>query len=170
MKATQLIGLLMIAASPALAQTPATAPAPTVAPNPSPIKLAPPQKVEAVPALAPVAAPAVKTSGEHQLSGKAAYYSSRFNGRKTASGQLYESNAMTTAHKTLPFGTKLKITNAKNNRSVIVRVNDRGPSTPDRVFDLSRAAAAKLGYLRTGLTDVTAEIVAEAPVKKAKSA
>jgi rare lipoprotein A len=142
------------------AQTPATPAAPT---GMAPI-------VKAEPAPAPVAAPAsaAKTSGEHQLEGKAAYYSNRFNGRKTASGQRFNNAAMTTAHNTLPFGTRVKVTNTKNNKSVVVRVNDRGPSTPGRVFDLTRAAAKKLGYVRAGLADVKAEVVAQPAMKSGK--
>jgi rare lipoprotein A len=138
--------------------------------NPAPTGMAPIVKAEPAPALAPVAAPAsaAKTSGDHQLEGKAAYYSNRFNGRKTASGQRFNNAAMTTAHNTLPFGTRVKVTNTKNNKSVVVRVNDRGPSTPGRVFDLTRAAAKKLGYVRAGLADVKAEVVAQPAMKSAK--
>jgi rare lipoprotein A len=141
--------------------------------NPAPTGMAPIVKAEpaVVPAApAPVAAPAsaAKTSGDHQLAGKAAYYSNRFNGRKTASGQRFNNAAMTTAHNTLPFGTRVKVTNTKNNKSVVVRVNDRGPSTPGRVFDLTRAAAKKLGYVRAGLADVKAEVVAQPAMKSAK--
>jgi rare lipoprotein A len=136
--------------------------------NPAPTGMAPIVKAE--PAPAPVAAPAsvAKTSGDHQLEGKAAYYSNRFNGRKTASGQRFNNAAMTTAHNTLPFGTRVKVTNTKNNKSVVVRVNDRGPSTPGRVFDLTRAAAGKLGYVRAGLADVKAEVVAQPAMKSGK--
>jgi rare lipoprotein A len=136
--------------------------------NPTPAGMAPVVKAE--PAPAPVAAPAsaAKTSVEHQLEGKAAYYSNRFNGRKTASGQRFNNAAMTTAHNTLPFGTRVKVTNTKNNKSVVVRVNDRGPSTPGRIFDLTRAAAGTLGYVRAGLADVKAEIVAQPAMKSAK--
>jgi rare lipoprotein A len=151
----------------AYAQAPATPAA-----NPAPSGMAPIVKAEpaVVPAAAPVAAPAstTKTSGEHQLEGKAAYYSNRFNGRKTASGQRFSNAAMTTAHNTLPFGTRVKVTNTKNNKSVVVRVNDRGPSTPGRVFDLTRAAASKLGYVRSGLADVKAEVVAQSAMKSGK--
>lgn len=140
--------------------------------NPAPVGMAPIVKAEPAPAAAPapVAAPAsgAKTSGEHQLEGKAAYYSNRFNGRKTASGQRFNNAAMTTAHNTLPFGTRVKITNTKNNKSVVVRVNDRGPSTPGRIFDLTRAAAGKLGYVRAGLADVKAEVVAQPAMKSGR--
>ena len=147
----------------AYAQTPAGAAA-----APAPTGMAP--IVKAAPAPAPVAAPAsvAKTTGEHQLEGKAAYYSDRFNGRKTASGQRFSNAAMTAAHNTLPFGTRVKVTNTKNNKSVVVRVNDRGPSTPGSVFDLTRAAAKKLGYVRAGLADVKAEVVAQPAMKSGK--
>jgi rare lipoprotein A len=102
------------------------------------------------------------------MEGLAAYYSNRLNGRRTASGQVFDQNALTAAHPTLPYGTKVKVTNTKNNKSVVVRINDRGPTQPDRVVDLSRAAAGKLGMLRAGLVPVKLEIVAEAPAKKAK--
>ena len=102
------------------------------------------------------------------MEGLAAYYSNRLNGRKTASGQIFDQNALTAAHPTLPFGTKVKVTNTKNNRSVVVRINDRGPTQPSRVIDLSRAAAGKLAMRRGGLVPVKLEVVAKAPVKKAK--
>jgi len=87
-------------------------------------------------------------------------------GHKTASGQIFDQNALTGAHPTLPFGTKVKVTNTKNNRSVVVRINDHGPTQPGRVIDLSRAAADKLAMPRTGLVPVKLEVVAEAPTKK----
>jgi rare lipoprotein A len=69
---------------------------------------------------------------------------------------------MTMAHKTLPFGTKVRVTNMKNKRSVVVRVNDRGPTTPDRVGDLSTAAARKIGMLKSGVVEAKLEVVAQA--------
>lgn len=144
----------------ALAQAPGTPVVPS-----APTAIAPIVKAE--PAPSPVQAVPAKSSGDHQLEGKAAYYSNRFNGRKTASGQRFNNAAMTTAHNTLPFGTAVKVTNTKNNKSVVVRVNDRGPSTPGRIFDLTRAAAGKLGYVRAGLADVRAEVVAQPAVKPA---
>ena len=73
---------------------------------------------------------------------------------KTASGERMNPNAMTAAHRSLKFGTKVKVTNRKNGKSVVVRINDRGPFAKGRVLDLSRAAAAKLGYIRRGHTPV----------------
>lgn len=102
---------------------------------------------------------AAPASGGDAMSGLAAYYHSGLNGRRTASGQRYNAGAMTTAHPTLPFGTRVKVTNVKNNRAVIVRVNDRGPTQPGRVVDLSYAAARQLGILRQGLAEVKLEVV-----------
>ncbi|MBM4262439.1 MAG: septal ring lytic transglycosylase RlpA family protein [Deltaproteobacteria bacterium] len=113
------------------------------------------QQKAAAPA-APAAAPA--GSGD-AMSGLAAYYHNGLNGRRTASGQRYNPGAMTAAHQTLPFGTRVKVTHVKNNRSVIVRINDRGPTQAGRVIDLSRAAAAQLRLLREGLAEVRLEVV-----------
>lgn len=148
----------------AYAQAPATPAA-----SPVPTGMAPIVKAEPAPTPAPTPPASVtKNTSDYQLEGKAAYYSNRFNGRKTASGQRFNNAAMTTAHNTLPFGTRVKVTNTKNNKSVVVRVNDRGPSTPGRVFDLTRAAAKKLGYVRAGLADVKAEVVTQAAMKSGK--
>jgi len=87
-----------------------------------------------------------------QSCGIASWYS--LPGNKTANGEAMNPKAMTAAHKSFRFGTKLKITNPRNGRSVIVRINDRGPFTGGRVLDLSKAAAGKLGYLRKGRTKV----------------
>ena len=97
------------------------------------------------------------------MEGLATYYSNRFNGRKTASGQTFSQNALTAAHPTLPFGTKVKVTNARNNRSVVVRINDRSPAQPGRVIDLSRAAAGQLAMPPGGLARVRLEVVEAAP-------
>ena len=155
------IGLILgaLTGSLAIAQSPTPA-AKTDAPAPA----------AAVPApSAPAAAPsAPATAGSDAMEGLAAYYSNRLDGRKTASGQVFDQNALTGAHPTLPFGTKVKVTNTKNGRSVVVRINDRGPTQPGRVIDLSRAAAGKLGMLRAGLVPVKLEVVAQAPAKKSK--
>ncbi len=104
-------------------------------------------------------------TGGDRLEGLAAYYSSRLNGRKTASGRVYNQNLLTAAHQTLPFGTRVKITNTKNNRSVVVVINDRGPTQADRVVDVSRAAASRLAMLRAGLVPVKMEVVTPAPAR-----
>ena len=93
------------------------------------------------------------------MSGKAAWYGAKFNGRKTASGQPFNAAALTAAHPSLPFGSRVKVTNTQNKRSVVVTINDRGPTTPGRIIDVSHAAAQKLGLLKTGTADVNLEVV-----------
>ncbi len=90
--------------------------------------------------------------------GIASWYGTKFHGRRTSSGEPYDMYAMTAAHKTLPLPTYVRVTNLRNGRSVVVRVNDRGPFHPNRIIDLSWAAAAKLGILGhgTGLVEVRA--------------
>lgn len=92
-------------------------------------------------------------------SGMASYYGKRFHGRRTANGERFNMNAMTAAHKTLPFGTKVRVTNPRNGRSVTVRINDRGPYAHGRVIDLSRAAAQRIGIIQAGHARVRLEIV-----------
>ena len=87
------------------------------------------------------------------------YYSRRFHGRKTASGERYSSEALTCAHRTLPFNTMLKITNPKNGKSVIVKVNDRGPFSKGRHLDISYAAAKELDMLRAGVAPMEVQIL-----------
>ena len=89
--------------------------------------------------------------------GRASYYGRRFHGRKTASGERYNMHQYTAAHRTLPFGSLVKVTNLKNKRWVIVQVNDRGPFGPERIIDVSYAAAKSLGILKSGTTRVMVE-------------
>lgn len=89
--------------------------------------------------------------------GVASYYAGNFIGRKTASGQIFTGKDMTAAHKTLPFGTRLKLTNEKNGKSVNVVVNDRGPFIKGRILDLSEAAARRLGFIDQGVADLKIE-------------
>jgi rare lipoprotein A len=90
--------------------------------------------------------------------GKASYYSDKLQGRKTASGERYNKKAMTAAHPRLPFNTLVKVTNTKTRKSVIVRINDRGPFTKGRVIDVSRAAAEQIGMITSGIVEVIVEI------------
>jgi rare lipoprotein A len=85
-------------------------------------------------------------------SGQASWYGPGFHGRQTASGERFNSNDMTAAHKTLPFGTKIKVTNKQTGKSIVVRINDRGPYAKDRVIDLSEASAQAIGL--SGIADV----------------
>jgi rare lipoprotein A len=95
-----------------------------------------------------------------QEEGLASWYGGKFQGRKTASGELFDQNAFTAAHRTMPFGTKLRVTNRKNGRSVKVRVNDRGPfSGRQRVIDLSKAAADAIGMTAEGIVPVRIEVL-----------
>jgi rare lipoprotein A len=96
--------------------------------------------------------------------GTASYYSNKFQGRKTALGELYDKDKMTCAHNSLPLGSWIKVTNLRNNRSVTVRITDRLHPKNKRLVDLSRAAAAKLGYLNRGLTRVKVEVLEKEPL------
>ena len=91
--------------------------------------------------------------------GQASYYAARFHGRRTASGERYDHQALTVAHRTLPFGTVLRVTNERNGRTITVRVNDRGPHIRGRIVDLSGAAARELGVIRSGTAPVRIEVV-----------
>jgi rare lipoprotein A len=93
------------------------------------------------------------------LVGLASFYAAKFHGRRTASGERFNSKLLTAAHLTLPFGTQLKVTNPANSKYVIVRVNDRGPYIRGRLLDLSRAAADLIGITRSGVARVELEIL-----------
>jgi len=86
--------------------------------------------------------------------GKASYYADRFKGKRTASGKKYRHHKLTAAHKTLPLGTKVKVTNLRNGRSVKVRINDRGPFAAGRIIDLSKKAARRIDMLGEGVGSV----------------
>ena len=86
--------------------------------------------------------------------GRASYYADKFNGRKTASGATFSQHKRTAAHRTLPFGTKVKVKNLDNGKTVRVRVNDRGPFVEGRMIDLSKKAARKLGMVKQGVANV----------------
>src|SRR5690606_7763817 len=88
------------------------------------------------------------------------WYGPRFHGRKTASGERFDQHELTAAHRSLPFGTRVKVTNLKNGRSVVVRINDRGPYAKGRLIDLSRAAANQTGMLKSGVAQVRIERLA----------
>ena len=100
--------------------------------------------------------PMTKVSNFSQT-GNASWYGSQFHGRKTSSGERYNMNALTAAHKTLPIPSYVRVTNTKNGKSVIVRVNDRGPFHGNRVIDVSKAAAQQLGFINQGTAHVKVE-------------
>ena len=91
--------------------------------------------------------------------GKASFYADKFEGTPTASGEKYRHNKLTAAHKTLPFGTRVKVTNITNSEAVEVVINDRGPYVDNRIIDLSKSAAEKLGFVNQGLADIRLEVI-----------
>ncbi len=91
--------------------------------------------------------------------GVASYYGRRFHGRRTANGERFDMNALTAAHKTLPFGSRVRVTNPRSGASVVVRINDRGPFVRGRHIDLSRAAAEEVGIVRSGHGRVELELL-----------
>jgi len=99
----------------------------------------------------------IQESKNYVASGTASWYGTKFHGQNTANGEVYDLYGMSAAHKTLPLPSYVKVTNLDNNRSVILRVNDRGPFYSDRIIDLSYAAAKKLGYAETGTARVKVE-------------
>ena len=102
----------------------------------------------------------VGTNAQAQIQkGLASFYADKFDGRLTASGEKYTHNKLTAAHKFLPFGTVVKVTNLANNESVEVRINDRGPFVEGRVIDLSKKAAENLKFTGQGLTEVKIEVI-----------
>lgn len=97
--------------------------------------------------------------------GKASYYSNKLHGRKMANGERYNKGKLTAAHRTLPFGTKVKVTNLKTNKTVKVKITDRGPFVKGRVVDLSEAAARKLNYIEAGIAPVRLKVIKAAPAR-----
>ena len=104
------------------------------------------------------------------LEGRAVWYGGGHHGGATASGERFDKRAMTAAHRDLPLGSKVRVTNKRNGKSVVVRINDRGPYGKDRrrIIDLSEAAAKKLDYIDAGWTEVTVEVLERPPPKKKK--
>lgn len=100
-----------------------------------------------------------QTPARPRRSGLASWYGQVFDGRRTANGEIFSKDAMTACHRTLPFGTLVRVINLRNRKSVVVRINDRGVLTPQRIIDLSSAAAQKIGMLEAGITPVRLEIV-----------
>jgi rare lipoprotein A len=99
--------------------------------------------------------------------GLASYYGAKYQGRKTANGETFDTARLTAAHRTLPFGTRVRVTNVDNGRSVVVRINDRGPFVTGRVIDLSPAAAKQLDMLRAGVVRVKLEVLGSASLASA---
>lgn len=111
--------------------------------------------------------PVKKTNGNSRIQyGMASFYSNKFNGRKTANGEIFSNQKMTAAHNTLPLGTYVRVTNLRNGRKVVVKINDRLHHKNKRIIDLTRTAASKLGFLKSGLTRVKIEVLGKKPPSK----
>lgn len=110
-----------------------------------------------------------KRTAEHALNGTASWYGPGFHGKKTASGEIYDQTKLTAAHKTLPLGTKARVTNLDNGSAVEVEINDRGPFVGGRILDLSRAAAGALGLVKSGTAPVRVELIGESSVAESAS-
>ena len=100
-----------------------------------------------------------RTSTDTTQSGQASWYGSQHHDEKTASGECFNQNKLTAAHRTLAFGTRVKVTNLHNNKNVTVRINDRGPYSKGRIIDLSRAAANKIDMLNSGVAPVRLQVL-----------
>ena len=98
--------------------------------------------------------PPIRETPPYKATGLASYYGKKFHGRRTASGERFNMHAMTAAHRNFKFGTRVNVTNLQNNRSVTVRINDRGPFARGRIIDLSYAAAKKIGMIADGVVRV----------------
>lgn len=109
----------------------------------------------------PAPTPGSATATGYHAEGQASWYGSRHHGRRTASGERFDMHALSAAHRSLPFGSKVKVTNLHNRRSVVVRINDRGPYARGRIIDLSRAAAERIGMLKSGTAPVRVERIAD---------
>jgi rare lipoprotein A len=105
--------------------------------------------------------PALSAASEAESvqTGYASWYGGHFQGRQTANGEIFDTNELTAAHRTLPFDSIVRVTNVKNERSVVVRINDRGPFVDDRIIDLSRAAADAIGLTAAGVGLVRVEVL-----------
>jgi rare lipoprotein A len=97
----------------------------------------------------------------YSAEGKASYYGARHHGKKTASGERFNQHSLTAAHRSLPFGTRVRVTNLRNDKQVVVRINDRGPYARGRIIDLSHKAAEQLDMLRAGVVPVRVQQLAD---------
>ena len=139
------------------AQVPPAPEAPAPPSSRPPVAPSPPARPEPAP---PPPATAPKEGAAHFAQrGSVSLYGRKFDGKKTASGEPFDPEALTMAHRTLPFGTLVRVTNLENQRSVEVKVNDRGPFVADRIADVSLAAARKLGMIDDGVIDARLEVI-----------
>ncbi len=157
---------LLLSGAAALVGTATPAIAGTIQPSPRPmavLDLEPltPFRLDSAP-LAPLAPPSLLASAPTVLNvsqGTASWYGPGFFGNRTANGEVFRPGTLTAAHRTLPFGTRVRVTNLNNGRSAVVRINDRGPFTGNRVIDLAHGAAHELGLVSSGLAPVKLEVL-----------
>ncbi len=96
---------------------------------------------------------------DNVITGIASYYADKFHGRRTSSGEIYNQEKLTAAHKTLPMGSRVKVSRLDNDMAVVVKINDRGPFVKNRIIDLSKAAAKKIGLISSGMAKVKIEVI-----------
>jgi len=101
------------------------------------------------------------TTQGYEAEGKASYYGDRHHGKKTANGERFDQHALTAAHRSLPFGSKVLVTNLNNGKTVVVRINDRGPYARGRIIDLSKKAAVQIDMVRAGVVPVRVQQLAD---------
>lgn len=158
-RCSSLIGVAAIAIGLILSGCATSRPA-SPTPQPAAKPETPPEtKPEAKPGPTPEAKPTPGPSGGQ--TGEASWYGEPHHGRTTASGEIYDMNQLTAAHRTLPLGTRVLVTNLKNGRAVEVRINDRGPSVEGRIIDLSFAAAKELGAVPSGTIPVRIRVISQ---------
>ena len=116
-------------------------------------------RIAAITAVLAMGAVAAPTTAQAKQCGNASWYGPGFHGRTTANGERFNQNAMTAAHKRLPFGAKIRVTNQLNGKSLTLRVNDRGPFAKGRILDASKAAAKQLGFQRRGHAPVCVRVI-----------
>ncbi|MEG3436558.1 septal ring lytic transglycosylase RlpA family protein [Pannus brasiliensis CCIBt3594] len=136
--------------------------APTVQPDrnqPAPASSQSVNRDSVKPQAKPSASQGTKGQTRARKQGMASWYGPGFHGRRTASGERFNSGGYTAAHRYLPFGTRVRVTNTRNGRSVVVRINDRGPFSGGRVIDLSTGAARAIGVFQSGVAPVVLEVL-----------
>ncbi|WP_454597086.1 septal ring lytic transglycosylase RlpA family protein [Qipengyuania sp. SM2507] len=151
----KLLALAAAIAVPASAATPVDH---TVEGPAAPIRFESNPVVQPVPP-APEPAPVSEADAQSLGTGVASYYGAKFHGRRTASGERFDMHALTAAHRSLPFGSEVRVTDPRSGRSVTVRINDRGPFSRSRTIDLSRAAAQEIGLVNRGHGTVELELL-----------
>ncbi len=147
---TVILVLIVVATVLSACASPRQTPEPPPSPAPVP---------DSSPEPAPAPAPPPEQSQAPTEKGKATYYGARFAGQLTANGEQFDPDKLTAAHRDLPFGTEVRVTNLDNGKQVTVRINDRGPFVPGRIIDLSRGAAERIGMIESGVAQVSLQVL-----------